>query len=160
MASHLFWFYDALVIGIALIYLYVGSKRGFMRSAVLVVLTVVSIALSWLISEVATPVIYENLIKSPVSAALSESSEKTDPVSVVTKAVSGGGYGVEMTDTEVSGVLQRAGDFFKNIAGEIKGNGAGESEEAIAGVMEESVTNSMLTALIGDVVSPSAFRGA
>ncbi len=155
MASHLFWFYDALVLGIALIFLYVGSKRGFMRSAVLVVLTVASIALSWLICEVATPIIYENLIKAPVADSLSEASDKTDPVSVVSKAVSGGNYGVEMTDDEVSGVIERTGDFFKNIAGEIKGNGAGESEEAIAGNMEESVTQSMLKALVGDVVSPA-----
>lgn len=155
MASNLFWFYDALVIGVALIYLYVGSKRGFMRSAVLAVLTVVSIALSWLCCEVAAPVIYERFIKLPVSEALTEASDKTDPVNVVSKAVSGGGYGVEMTDTEVSGVLKRTGDFFKNIAGEIKGNGAGESEETIAGNMEETVTESMLKALIGDVVSPS-----
>lgn len=158
MASNLYWFYDALVLGIALICLYVGVKRGLMRSVVLVLLTAASLVLSWLGSEVASPVIYERLIKQPVLTALNEASEKTNPVSVVADAVKIGDYGVEMTDDEVGGIISKAGDFFSNIAGEIKSNGASESEEIIGIGMEESVTEKMLTALVGDVVSPAVLE--
>lgn len=155
MASNLYWFYDALIIGIALIYLYVGAKRGLMRSVVLVVLTVVSIGISWITCEIASPVIYEGFMKDPILNSLNDSSSKTDPVAVVSDAVSSGGYGVEMTDTEVKNVISDGGNFFANIAGEIKNNGASESTGAIESGMEESVTESMLKALVGDVVSPS-----
>lgn len=155
MASNLFWFYDVLIIGIALIYLYVGAKRGLMRSVVLVVLTVVSIGISWLACEIAAPVIYNGFMKEPILNSLNDSSLKTDPVAVVSGAVSAGGYGVEMTDPEVEGVISQSGDFFANIAGEIKNNGASENTSAIESGMEKSVTDSMLRALVGDIVSPT-----
>ena len=155
MASELFWFYDICVLGIGLIYLYAGGKRGLMRSVVLAILTVASVAVSWLLCEVASPIIYESFIKEPIMTALEDSSSKTDPVVIVAGAVSGGGYGVEMTDSEVEGVITKGGNFFKNIAEEIKGNGAGESSESIEAGMESSVTESMLRALVGDVVSPA-----
>lgn len=155
MASNLFWFYDALTVGILLIGLYVGAKRGLMRSVVLAVLTILSIGISWLACEVLSPVIYENFLKEPIMSSLDDSSSKTDPLAVVTDAVSSKGYGVEMTTSEVENVISRAGDFFANIAGEIKNNGANEGENQIATGVEESVTESMLRALVGDIVSPS-----
>lgn len=155
MASNLFWFYDVLIIGIALIYLYVGKNRGLMRSVVLVALTVVSVGVSWLACQIAAPIVYDSFFKEPILNALIDSSQKTDPVAVVSGAVSSGGYGVEMTNPEVEDVITKGGDFFQNIAGEIKNNGASESETSIESGMEESVTESMLKALVGDVVSPS-----
>lgn len=158
MAANLYWFYDAFIVGILLITLYCGAKRGLMRSVVLILLMVASVALSWIISTVAAPIIYENLIQDSVVRALNESSAKTDPVVLVSNAVSTGGYGVEMTDAEVEDVISQSGNIFANIASEIKSNGAGESASSIEIGVEESVTESMLKALIGDVVSPSTLR--
>ncbi len=155
MAANLFWFYDALVLGIALICTYVGGKRGLMRSVVLAALVVASMALSWLGSQVAAPIIYDSFIKEPVSTALSEASDKTDPINIVSDAVSGGNYGVEMTDDEIKALRTRTGDFFANIASELKNNGASEDEQLIGSGMETSVTEGMMNALVGDVVSPA-----
>lgn len=158
MAQNLFWFYDAFVLGAALIALYCGVKRGLLRTVVLVVMTALSLIASWLLSTVASPVIYENFIQPRVSIALSDASSKTDPVVIVSDAVSGGGYGVEMTDDEVRGIMSLTGDFFSNIASEIRNNGAGDSAEDIQSGVRESVTESMLRALVGDVVAPSTLR--
>ena len=154
MASELFIFYDICAVAVALVYLYIGAKRGLLRSVVFVLLTAASIALSWLACTVATPIIYDNVLRKPIISALDDSSSKTDPVAVVSSAVSRGGYGVEMTDSEVESVISRTGDFFSNIAGEIKNNGANESAESIESGLEKTVTDDMLNALIGDVVSP------
>lgn len=158
MASNLYWFYDVLIIGIALIFLYVGAKRGLMRSVVLVILTAASIALSWLCCTVLSPVIYDNVLKRPIMNALSDASSKTSPLNVVSQAVSDGGYGVEISAPEVEGIISRSGNFFENIAGEIVSNGASESSEAIESGMESSVTDGMLRALVGDVVAPETLQ--
>lgn len=158
MAHELFWFYDVAALGIILITIYCGGKRGFMRSAVLVILMAVSFAASRMISTVGAPVIYEKFLQPRIIAALNEASEKTDPLSVVSGAVSGGGYGVEMTDPEIKGVIGLDGDFFSNIASEIKNNGASDSADDIRTGMESTVTDRMLTYLIGDVVSPETLK--
>ena len=158
MASNLFWFYDVFAIGVVLIALYCGAKRGLMRSVVLIALMIASVVLSWMISTVGAPVIYENFIQERVLTSLQEASAKTDPLSVVSSAVKTGGYGVEMTDTEIEGVITQTGDFFANIASEIKSNGASETEASIGNGVEDTVTESMLKALVGDVVSPNTLR--
>ena len=158
MASNLFWFYDAFAVGILLIALYCGAKRGLMRSVVLIALLMASVVLSWIVSTVGAPVIYENFIQDRVITALNDASLKTDPLSVVSSAVKNGGYGVEMTDNEIEGVITQTGDFFQNIASEIKSNGASESEASIGNGVEDTVTESMLRALVGDVVSPNTLR--
>lgn len=158
MASNLFWFYDAFVLGLGLIYLYVGAKRGFMRSVVLVILTVASIVLSWFASTVFAPVVYESVIKDHIMEGVSDRLDKKEPSKTVTDAVNSGGYGVEMTGDEVGGILALGGDFFKNIASELKANGAGDSNESIENRIESSVTEDVITIIVGDKVSPSVLK--
>ena len=158
MANELYWFYDALAAGVILIAVYFGARRGFMRSVVLIALIVVSIIASWFISNIGAPVIYDRLLHKKIIAMLDDSSGKTDPLEIVSEAVSDGDYGVEMTDPEIEGVIGLGGDFFSNIASEIKNNGSGDSHDDIMTGIESSVTDKMLTALLGDAVSPATLE--
>lgn len=158
MASELFWYYDICVLGLGLIFLYVGAKRGFMRSVVLVILTVISIMLSWLVSTVFAPVIYENVIKDSVMEGIGTRLGEKEPSKTISETVNSGGYGVEMTGDEVGGIISKGGDFFKNIAAELKSNGAGDSSEDIAENIESGVTENVITIIVGDKVSPSVLR--
>ena len=158
MATELYWFYDVLALGTILIAVYCGGKRGFMRSVVLIALIVASLIASWFISNIGAPVIYDGLLHKKIIASLDDASGKTDPLDVVAETVAGGGYGVEMTDPEIEGVIGLGGDFFANIASEIKNNGSGDDEEDIRSGVEARVTDSMLTALLGDVVSPATLK--
>ncbi len=153
MAAQLYWFYDALIIGIFLVFLYVGGRRGFMRSAIFVVLVALSIVVSWLGAEIASPIIYDNFIKEHITEALSKSSQQTNPTDIALEAITEGDYGIEMTGDELNGILSSAGDFFSNIAQEMKQNGAVSETEEIRTEVEDSMIEKMLTSLLGDVVS-------
>lgn len=153
MAAHLYWFYDVLVIGILLVFLYIGARRGFLRSVVLVVLTVASIVVSWLGAEIASPIVYDKFIKEYVIEALSKSSSNTSPTDIAFEAITEGDYGVEVTDTEINSIFSAAGDFFDNIAREMKKNGAVSDTDEIKSEVEESMIEKMLTSLLGDAVS-------
>lgn len=153
MASQLYWFYDVLIIGILLVCLYIGAKRGFLRSAVFIVLVVASVLVSWIGAEIASPIIYNNFIKEAVISGLSETSEDTDPSKVAMEAITEGDYGVEMSDYELGNLLSSTGDFFENIAKEMKNNGAVSDTDEIKTGVEESVIEKMLTSLLGGAVS-------
>lgn len=156
MAQQLHWFYDAFVLGIALITMYCGYKRGFMRSVVLIVLMAASVVVSWFISTVGAPALYEKAIQPPIMSALNNASEKTNPLNVVSSAVINGNYGVEMTDPELEGIItnSESDKVFDNIAEELKQNGSGAPADEISSGVEGSVTEGMLRAIVGDVVSP------
>ncbi len=153
MASQLYWFYDALIIGIMLVCLYIGAKRGFLRSVVLIVLVVASILVSWIGAEIASPLIYDNFIKEAVITSLDKTSEDTDASEITMQAITEGDYGVEITDSKLGSILSSAGDFFDNIANEMKNNGAVSDTDEIRTEVEESVIEKMLTSLLGGVVS-------
>lgn len=166
MASDLFWFYDALALGILLITLYIGAKRGLMKSVVLVVLTVLSIVISWFGAEIASPIIYDELIKEHVANGLTQSSESTDPVRVTSEAISEGDYGVEISDSDIEGIIESDGNFFSRLTDELKKNGAAESSDEIQTEVKGAVSEKMLVSLLGDFVQPStiadileSFRG-
>lgn len=166
MASDLFWFYDALALGILLITLYIGAKRGLMKSVVLVVLTVLSIVISWFGAEIASPIIYDELIKEHVANGLTQSSESTDPVRVTSEAISEGDYGVEISDSDIEGIIESEGNFFSRLTDELKKNGAAESSDEIQTEVKGAVAEKMLVSLLGDFVQPStiadileSFRG-
>lgn len=166
MASDLFWFYDALALGILLITLYIGAKRGLMKSVVLVVLTVLSIVISWFGAEIASPIIYDELIKEHVANGLTQSSESTDPVRVTSEAISEGDYGVEISDSDIEGIIESDGNFFSSLTDELKKNGAAESSDEIQTEVKGAVAEKMLVSLLGDFVQPStiadileSFRG-
>lgn len=158
MASNLFWYYDACVLGIGLIYLYVGAKRGFMRSAVLIVLTIASIVLSWLAGTIFAPVVYENFVKDRIMEGVGIRLEEKEPEKTVTDTVNGGDYGVEMTGDEVGSIISQGGDFFNNIAAALKTNGAGESVESLQTGIETGVTEEVITIIVGDKVSPKVLK--
>ncbi len=154
MASELFWFYDILVAGILLVTMYLGAKRGLMKTVVFVALTVAVVVVSWFASEVAAPIIYDNLIKEHIVKGLSNSSESADPVRSTAEAVNEADYGVELPDTDISRLLGIEGDFFANLTEELKINGANEDAADIQPQMKDSVTDKMLTTLLDGWVAP------
>lgn len=158
MAAHLHWFYDALVIGILLIFIYIGARNGFMKRLVFMVLVIASLVVSWLGAEIAAPIIYDEFIKEQVSASLNKNSKDTDPTEIAFEAISEGDYGVEVTDTEVSGIMSESGDFFDNVATEIKKNGSVSDTDVIKSEVEESMISKMLTSLLGSRVSEASLK--
>ncbi len=131
MAQNLFWFYDIAIIGILLAFFYVGAKRGFMKSIVLVALLIASFIASWFVAEVGAPVIYDSLIKDKVISAFDSSIENVDTSEVVSGVISNGEFGVELSKEEIDEIIVSNDDIFHGIAGELNKNGAQDSTEDI-----------------------------
>lgn len=159
MASNLYWFYDILIIGIALIYFYIGAKRGLMRSVVLVSLTVVSLVLSWFASTVLSPVIYERFLREPAYNAVYKSVSAVRPSSMITQAVNNGGYGVELTEDETQSLIDELdGDFVSKAAEALKSNGASDSVEELESGIEATVVDRIVNMIAGGKVSDATLK--
>lgn len=156
----LFWFYDACVIGIIIIAVYLGAKKGLMKSVVMVVLVVVSFVASWFLAEAAGPFVYDKFIKDKITNAFMESAENKDPAGIVSSAISSGNYGVDMTPDDVNVIIESQPDFFTELASTMRENGSPESEEDIKNGVESSVTPVILDTLLNDVVSSEYIRSA
>lgn len=154
MASELFWFFDALALGILLVAMYFGGRRGLMKSVVTVVLIVAVIVVSWFGAEIASPIIYDNLLKDKIVAGLDNTTESADPAQTTHDAINDADLGVEIPDSEITRLLGIDGDFFANLTTELKKNGASDDAEKIQTEMKESVTEKMLTTLLDGLAAP------
>lgn len=143
-----------------LIFLYTGAKRGLLRSAVYIVLIAAAFFVSWFTAEAAAPYIYDSFIKERILSSFSENASSKNPAGIVLAAVSGGGYGVEMTSDEVEAIIEEDDDFYSRLASEIRKNGSPDSEEEIRRGVEQSVTPAVLDALMGDVISSEYIKNA
>lgn len=150
MTFELSWFFDAFVVAVLLVFLYVGGKRGLLKSVVYVVLLIAAFLVSWFAAEAVAPMIYDNFIKDKVIAAFASSTQSSDPADIVSQAVSEGEYGVEMTQNEISSLISGASDFFTDLASEMKENGAKDAEGDIKAGVEESVKPKVINALFAD----------
>ncbi len=159
MASGLYWFYDLLAIGVALIFLYVGAKRGLMRSVVLVALTAASIVVSWFASTVFSPVIYERFLKEHVYNFAYDSVSAVKPSAMASQAVNNGDYGVEITEDEAQSLLDKLdGDFVEKAAEALKSNGASDSINALESGIQATVIDRLVNIIAGGKVSDATMR--
>lgn len=156
----LYWFYDALVIGIIITMAYLGGKRGLLKSIVFTALVILSFVGSWFVAEAAAPYIYDNYIKDRVVEAFYKSAEDKNPAEIVSQAVSKGDYGVEMTEDEVNDIIGRDSDFFTVLADEMRKNGSPESKDNISTGVENSVTPVIIDGLLDTGVTSVYIRQA
>lgn len=158
--DNLFWFYDVCVVAIALIAIYIGAKKGLLKSVVTTVLIVVSFVGSWFLSEVAGPLVYDKFIKDTIVNAFFDSAENKDPAGIVSAAISSGDYGVDMSPEDVNTIIENKPDFFTELASAMRNNGSPQSEESIKTEVESSVTPVILDTLLNNVVSSEYIRSA
>ena len=150
MAENLFWFYDVFTVGILLIFLYQNSKKGFVRSVVYTVLIIASFLISWFAAEVLSPFIYDSCIKEAIVSKFEENADQTDKAHLIAQAISSGNYGVEMTEAEISDILQNDPDFFDSLISRMRENGAQDNASVIESGVKESVAEQVLNNMFRD----------
>ncbi len=152
MTDYLYIFYDICVIGIILITLHEGSKRGFLRSAVYAILIVAAFFISWFGAEALSPLIYDNFIHETVIVTLTETASQKDPVTVVSDALTSGDYGTTLSDSEIGEIISEASDLFNELADTLRENGSQASASSIATGVESSVTSTVESFLFSDYI--------
>ncbi|MCD7786039.1 MAG: CvpA family protein [Oscillospiraceae bacterium] len=152
MTDYLYIFYDVCVVGIVLITLYLGSKRGFLKSAVYAILLVAAFFVSWFAAEVFSPLIYDSFIHETVIETLTETASASDPVTIVSEALTEGDYGTTVSDSEIGELISGASDLFTELAETLRENGSQDSTSAIASGVESSVTSEVTDLLFSDYI--------
>ncbi|MCD8106638.1 MAG: CvpA family protein [Oscillospiraceae bacterium] len=152
MTDYLYIFYDVCLVGIILITLYQGSKRGFLKSAVYAILIVAAFFISWFGAEALSPLIYDNFIHETVIDTLTETAASKDPVTIVSEALTDGDYGTTVSDSEIGDLISEASDFFNELAETLRENGSQDSATTIATGVESSVTSEIESILFSDYI--------
>ncbi len=147
MEQSLCWFFDAVAVGIILIFVYVGAKKGFVRNIAYTVLIIASFLASWFAAEALAPFVYDTFVKEEITQLLYERADSIRPAEIISQTVSDGDYGVEMSESEISQIMSGSSDFFAGLATEMRKNGSPESEKDIASGVRDAATPRLLDSL-------------
>lgn len=121
MGVQLAWFFDVAIIGIIVAYIYLGGKRGFLRSLVLILGYVVSLVGAYLISDISSPVIYEKFIEPKVEQQVTEKMSSFDIKEQIRIAMKKEGINIELSDSEIDVIINNSNEFsdsFSSFVGE------------------------------------------
>lgn len=78
MGTQFVWFFDFVVVAILLIFLYLGGKRGFLRSVVLIVGYFGAFFAASYFSELLAPTTYDSLVRPMVVSSIEKKMDSID----------------------------------------------------------------------------------
>ena len=148
------WFYDVAVAALLLIFLYVGGKRGFIRSVLMLVGYIVSFAAASFVSSVATPILYEKFAQDKIVSIIEGNIENINIMNELKSVLGLDKLGITVQDEEINSLLSsNSGDLSGDIQQFIseKTGGMEISKEEIDGKLQTVVNSSFVSRFISNL---------
>ncbi len=108
MGSQFAWFFDAFTVALILIFMYVGGKRGFIRSFLMIAGYFLSLVAAYYVSRATAPIIYDKLLSERIVSSIEGKIENINVADEVKKALNLEGSGVTLEDEEVKSVVENS----------------------------------------------------
>ncbi len=147
MGTEFWWIYDVLFAAVFIVCIYMGFKRGFLKSAVLVVGYIIAVIGAFFIAKAVSPSIYDGFVKDSVTSAVQTGIEKTDISSVITKAVNSSDCGVTLEESDVKAVIDTANDAMSGVVDLVKEMGSTVAYEDIKSAVSENIGKEFLSSI-------------
>ena len=96
MAENLALFFDIGLIVILLICIYIGRKRGFVKSVIMLLGYIIAFAGAFFISKAVSPAIYDNFLKSKTESFVEKNMDKIDIKGQIKEMIKQQNVGVEI----------------------------------------------------------------
>lgn len=105
MTTQFWWIFDALILFVAIYFIYSNAKRGMTKVIIMCIGYVAATVLSSVLSVVAAPTLYEVLARDSNLDAIVEMSADFDPAKVITDTVNAERYGVTVEQNKIEAFL-------------------------------------------------------
>lgn len=105
MGTQFAWYYDVVVAAIILIFIYIGGKRGFVKSVALILGYIAAFLLSYFVSAISAPIIYEHALQPKITEIITERIDNIDIVGELKKALNSEELGITFESDELSRVI-------------------------------------------------------
>ncbi len=120
MGTQFSWFYDVALIGVVIAYIYLGGKRGFLRTFVLLVGYIVSIAGAYFISDAVSPVVYDKFVKERAEEVVADNILNFSIKDQIRSSIKKQGITIEIPDEQIDNIINSTDDLsqgFSNYVG-------------------------------------------
>lgn len=124
MGENLAWFFDIAIIGILLVFIYNGGKKGFIKTVIVLIGYFAALFGGYIVSKSISPFIYEKTVQSSVEKAVLENIDKIDIKSQINSIIQQQNVGVSFSDEEIGNIINNGGDLATGFASYAKEKGS------------------------------------
>lgn len=150
--SSLAWFYDVFAIGLVLAMLYIGAKKGFVKTVLILVSYIVALVGGYLIADPMSVAIYDKFVADKAYELVDENYEKIDVNSLIKNQIQAQGYDIEIDDEALDEVLTKGGDLYKNLSDFLAQSGVEESAQNVKEEILSEIDAKKIMQTFGDSV--------
>ncbi len=104
MGENLAWFYDVVTIAVIIAFVYLGVKRGFLKTVVLFCGFLIACIGGYFISDYLSPIIYENAIKEPCEEFVDENFSNFDVKTQIRNILNEKDIGIELNSEQLDDI--------------------------------------------------------
>lgn len=150
--SSLAWFYDVFAIGLVLAMLYIGAKKGFVKTVLILVSYIVALVGGYLIADPMSVAIYDKFVADKAYELVDENYEKIDVNSLIKNQIQAQGYDIEIDDEALDEALTKGGDLYKNLSDFLAQSGVEESAQNVKEEILSEIDAKKIMQTFGDSV--------
>lgn len=150
MGTNLAWFYDVFCVGLLIAFMYIGAKRGFIKSVLILIGYLVALFGGYIISSAASNAIYEKFIEEKAYSIVEENIDNINVNSIIKSQIDSQEFGIDVTEEDIVGVINKGGDLFENISQFLKDSGVVMSAAEVKDEVVSSLETEQIKEFIGD----------
>ena len=158
MGEKFAWFLDIALIGVLLIFIYNGGRKGFVKSIILLIGYVVSMVGAFLISSALSPVVYDKFVQARVENVVEKRIENIDIKSHIKSTIKSENIDITISDSEMEALIEKDGDLSKNFAEFAKNKGSTLPDSTLESQFGNVFTDNILLDAIKDNVPDSVYN--
>ncbi len=150
--SSLAWFYDVFAIGLILAMLYIGAKKGFVKTVLILVSYIVALIGGYLIADPMSVAIYDKFVADKAYELVDENYEKIDVKGLIKNQIQAQGYDIEIDDEALDEALTKGGDLYENLSDFLAQSGIEESAQNVKEEILSEIDAKKIMQTFGDAV--------
>lgn len=150
--SSLAWFYDVFAIGLVVAMLYVGAKKGFVKTVLILASYIVALVGGYLIADPLSVSIYDKFVADKAYELVEENYDKIDVNALIKNQIQAQGYDIEIDDEKLDAAIDKGGDIYENLAEYLKQSGVEESAQNVKDEILSKIDAKKIMKSFGDSV--------
>lgn len=150
-------FFDIILIAVLVLFIYNGAKKGFVKTVLVIIGYFVALLGGLVVSNLLSPGIYDAFVRNKAEKVVEENIDNINIKSQIKASIKEQNIGIDITDEEISVIIDKGGDFAKNFSEYAKSKGSQLSDSALESKFNNVFTKNTVLKSIKDKIPENLY---
>lgn len=150
-------FFDIILIAVLVLFIYNGAKKGFVKTVLVIIGYFVALLGGLVVSNLLSPGIYDAFVRNKAEKVVEENIDNINIKSQIKASIKEQNIGIDITDEEISVIIDKGGDFAKNFSEYAKSKGSQLSDSTLESKFNNVFTKNTVLKSIKDKIPENLY---